>query len=129
MSATSGQSPRRGKILFADDEEIIRCSLALLLRMEGWQVLEAANGEEALMRARSEQPDVLLLDHRMPGLNGVEAYVRLKQEGLEIPTILVTAARDAEQLARSAGILHCLSKPFDFEELQAVLQAVLKEVS
>lgn len=119
------QRPHRGTILFADDEAVIRCALALLMRMDGWHVLEAADGDEALRLARAERLDVLLLDHRMPGLTGVEVYERLKHEGIKIPTVLVTAANDIEQLARCAGILHYLSKPFEFDQLQAVLQRVV----
>lgn len=114
----------RGKVLIVDDDELFRSSIALLLRMDRWQVVEAADGEEAVEQVRSERPDILLLDQRMPGLTGTEVYWHLRQAGIEIPAVLVTAANDAEHLARSVGIAHYLRKPFDFEQLQTVLKRV-----
>lgn len=114
----------RGKILIVDDDELFRSSMALLLRLDRWQVLEAVDGEEALEKVKAERPDILLLDQRMPGLSGTEVYRLLTQEGVEIPAILVTAACDAEHLARSVGMAHYLRKPFEFEQLQSALRNV-----
>lgn len=119
------QAAANRTILYAEDEAIIRFSLATRLRMDGWTVIEASSGEEALELAAARPPDILLLDNRLPGLTGVEVHQILRERSFTIPAVLLTATVDPRNLIRSAGIAHVLSKPFDYPELRALLAELL----
>jgi CheY-like chemotaxis protein len=111
------------RILAVDDDEDTRESLAMLLRLEGHQVLAAANGHQALDAALSESPDVVLLDISLPGLNGYEVSRRLKQRRPEKPPLVVAVSGYAENaaLGDEAGIDLHLIKPVEPSELRRVL--------
>jgi CheY-like chemotaxis protein len=120
--------PRR--ILVVDDSSLIREAATLALgTAAGWEVLTASTGEEGLGRAAAEQPDAVLLDVVMPGLDGV-AVAELLANGREtrgIPVLMLTAAdgaRDRERLRRLpvAGII---SKPFELEALAGQVASLL----
>ena len=106
------------KILIVDDDDDIRSVSALAARRLGaWEVLLAATGREALDLARSEQPDVILLDVMMPGIDGPAtlAMLRDQPDTREIPVIFLTAKvqrRDAENY-EELGALGVIFKPFD----------------
>ena len=76
-------------ILVAEDDVITRWDLREILEAHGYQVLEARDGEEALLLARERQPDLLLLDIKMPGVGGLEVAERLS--GSDIPIVFLTA--------------------------------------
>ena len=78
------------KILVIDDEPILRIILGRLENI-GYDVLTARTGEEGLDRFEKENPDLVLLDHWLPGINGDEVLRRIKEENLEIPVIIMTA--------------------------------------
>jgi DNA-binding NtrC family response regulator len=116
-----------GKILIVDDEESTRELLAHLIEMEGLTPLVASDGETALKMMRSETPDLLLVDYRMPGLTGLEVLRRAREVDKELPVILITgytAVRNAVEAMR-AGAYSCLAKPFNLDEvIQLVFQAL-----
>jgi AmiR/NasT family two-component response regulator len=102
------------RVLIAEDETIIRLDLRALLERAGFDVCaEARDGEEAVELARSEQPDVALLDVKMPRLDGIEAARRILDER-PIPIVIVTAYGEQELITRAveAGVFGYLVKPF-----------------
>lgn len=88
---------RKKKILFADDEANIRLLYREVFSSEGYQVLEAADGYEAVKKVQDESPDLVVLDIKMPGLHGLEVLERIRREKPEIPVILCTAYRHMEK--------------------------------
>jgi AmiR/NasT family two-component response regulator len=107
------------RILVAEDETIIRLDLKDLLERAGFEVCaEARDGEEAVELARSEQPDLALMDVKMPRLDGIEAARRILDER-PIPIVMLTAYGQQELVARAAeaGVFGYLVKPFREQDL------------
>ena len=104
-------------ILVVDDDESIRNLVAEILDLEGWQVITATNGREALDRIGESPPRVVLLDMRMPVLNGWDVARELHTRGMDLPIVVMTAAQDARQWAREVNAAAYLAKPFDLEDL------------
>lgn len=117
----------KGKVLIADDDDDTRAILAFLLVDEGWQVTEAQNGKEALEKVLSEKPDVLILDNRMPELTGAEVFQRLREQGINMPVVFITAFSDVEELASALGIKYYFRKPIDFSEVLVTIESVYEE--
>jgi two-component system alkaline phosphatase synthesis response regulator PhoP len=116
------------KILIVDDEEQIRELLREFLSGAGYEVALAANGEEALEVAQRERPDLILLDIRMPELDGVETCVRLKtnDKTRSIPIIIATAFGDTLAEALDAGADDFVNKPFQLEEIGLRIKSLLR---
>ena len=115
---TGGKEPS-GRILIAEDETIIRLDLRELLERAGFEVCaEARDGEEAVALARTELPDLALLDVKMPRLDGIEAAQRILDER-PIPIVMVTAYDEEELVLRAveAGVFGYLVKPFRESDL------------
>ena len=111
-------------VLVVDDERDIRSTVAEMLELEGYAVDEAANGADALVMVERHAPDVILLDMRMPVLDGWGFAAELRRRGRQIPIVVMTAARDAARWADEIAASGALSKPFAFEELlRAVREA------
>ena len=113
------------RILVAEDETIIRLDLRDLLRRAGFEVCaEARDGEEAVSLARSEQPDLAIMDVKMPRLDGIEAARRILDER-PIPIVMLTAYGQDELVARAveAGVFGYLVKPFREQDLLPAIQA------
>jgi AmiR/NasT family two-component response regulator len=107
------------RVLIAEDETIIRLDLKDLLQRAGFDVCaEAKDGQEAVELARSEQPDVAVLDVKMPRLDGIEAARRILDER-PIPIVMLTAYGQDELVARAieAGVFGYLVKPFREQDL------------
>jgi AmiR/NasT family two-component response regulator len=112
------------RILVAEDETIIRLDLKDLLERAGFEVCaEARDGEEAVALARSEQPDLALMDVKMPRLDGIEAARRILEER-PIPIVMLTAYGQDELVARAveAGVFGYLVKPFREQDLLPAIQ-------
>jgi len=111
-----------GKVLVIDDDPASRQLVARMLGKDGFQVLEAANGEEGIQLARSERPDVITLDVLMPGMDGWGVLSALKSEpGLaSIPVVMLTIT-DERNLGFSLGAAEYLTKPIERAQLSAVL--------
>lgn len=120
-------NPVKGKILIADDDDDNRILLSFLIQSEGWEVIEAQDGQEALEKAMKEQPNILLLDNRMPKLTGTKVYETLCEQGMKIPVILLTAYADVQELADSLGICSYLNKPYDLSRLMAMIDKCYEE--
>lgn len=115
-------------VFIADDESIIRLDLKEILESAGYDVVgEAARGDDALEMIRALQPDLALLDIKMPGLDGIE--VANKVQDLRTTVVLLTAfsQRDLIESARDAGVVAYLVKPFRSAELLPKLAALLNQ--
>ena len=110
-----------GRVLVVDDEEGIRVLCRVNLELGGYEVIEAADGVEALEMARSKRPDLIFLDIMMPRMDGWEVLEHLKEEAStsNIPVVLLTARTSEEDQIRGwgEGILEYLSKPFNPQRL------------
>ena len=108
-------------ILIVDDDERNRKLVRDVLEAAGLATIEARDGEEALNRARAHRPAVVLLDVRLPDLDGTEVVRRLKAapETAAIPVVAVTALRGAADELLAAGFDACLEKPIDAVALPA----------
>ena len=107
-----------GPVLVVDDDAPIREVVDALLSEEGYEVVTAADGAAALARLRERPPGLILLDLRMPGMDGwafARAYRR--SPGPHAPIVVLTAAREAAERAAQIGADGVLSKPFDLDEL------------
>ena len=114
-------------ILIVDDEPQIRRVLLTTLTSEGYAVVEAKSGDEALEKMRSERPDLVLLDTNMPGMSGLEACREIRRTS-DVPIIMVTV-RNTERdkvKALDAGADDYVVKPFGNEELMARIRAALR---
>jgi len=110
-------------ILVVDDDAALRRIVVALLTEEGYAVLEAPDGAAALARARAVPPSLILLDMRMPVMTGWEFAGRYRgQPGPHAPIICVTAAPDAAARGAQIAAAASLSKPFDLDELLAVVR-------
>jgi len=117
----------RARILAVDDDARIAASLRRALIYEGYDVTVAADGPSALMRAREQPPDLVILDIMLPGLDGIEVCRRLRAEG-DVPILMLTA-RDSTAdrvLGLDSGSDDYLVKPFAYEELLARVRALLR---
>jgi two-component system response regulator MprA len=119
------------RILLVDDEPALRQSVARSLRFEGYTVVTASDGREALDVVRSARPDALVLDVMMPRLDGLGVCRSLRAEGDRTPVLMLTA-RDAVQdtvAGLDAGADDYLAKPFAYDELLARLRALLRRTA
>lgn len=111
------------RVLFVDDDQDLRELVAAFLRSEGHDVATAAEGREALDLVARAMPDVILLDMRMPVMDGREFAARFhERHGPAAPIVVITASEDARARAEEIGAAAWLSKPF---ELDALLAAVI----
>jgi CheY-like chemotaxis protein len=108
-------------ILVVDDERDIRSAVAEMLALEGYDVDEAANGADALAAVDRRRPDLILLDMRMPVLDGWGFAAELRRRGSQIPIVVMTAARDAARWADEIAATASLAKPFGFDDLLRVV--------
>lgn len=114
-------------IMVVDDEKRLTSVVEAYLTQEGYHVLTASNGHEALARARQEKPDLIILDIMMPEMDGYE-FMRLHRKESETPIILLTAkvAEDEKVIGLELGADDYVTKPFRPRELIARVRAVLR---
>jgi two-component system response regulator MprA len=110
------------RLLVADDSETVLLMLQRRLEMEGYEVVTATDGFEALERLRnadSREPDVILLDAMMPNMSGIDVLEQLRGSGSKIPVLMISAHLDAQEpdRMRSLGASDCIPKPFEWEDL------------
>jgi DNA-binding response OmpR family regulator len=126
----SSGAPKR--ILVVDDEKPLRDILKLTLSCEGYEVLTAADGNEAMELARSMPFDLVVTDIMMPGKDGIETIIELRALNRELKIIAMSGGQpggtvDFLPLATSLGVSAVLKKPFESEQFINTLRAVLEE--
>lgn len=116
------------KILVADDDPLLQQLTSVVLRSEGFEVVQARDGGEAMERFLAERPDIILTDYEMPGVDGLEFMrrVRAVSGNAFIPMIMLTGSTESRLLQEStqAGAIEFLNKPFKPEELTCRIRAI-----
>jgi FixJ family two-component response regulator len=127
LPVSPGSSTSKPIVFVVDDDISVRESLELLIRCEGWQPEIFASAQEFLDRPRVLAPSCLVLDYRLPGLNGLELQKRVASERTDMPIIFITGHGDVPMTvqAMKAGAVEFLTKPFgDNVLLDAIRQAL-----
>jgi CheY-like chemotaxis protein len=120
------QHPTQHPILIVDDDPSILSTVSDILEFEGYPVATATNGAEALAALENVHPGLILLDMRMPVLDGWGFARELKDRGVALPILVMTAAQDASRWAQEIGANGYLSKPFQLMELLTAVQRYLE---
>lgn len=116
------------RILVVDDEPAIRRYLKTSLSAQGYEIAEAEDGESALVALKREQPDLLVLDLGLPGIDGLEVIRTLREAGSALPIVVVTVRSDeaGKVKALDLGADDYVTKPFGIEELLARIRTALR---
>jgi two-component system OmpR family response regulator len=119
------------RVLVVDDEPSIVDAVATSLSYEGFEVVTASNGRTALSLAQENPPDIMILDIMLPDLDGIEVTRRLRQDGIRVPVLFLTAKDSLEDKIRglTIGGDDYVTKPFSLSEVIARVKAVLRRVS
>jgi CheY-like chemotaxis protein len=129
MSEQASNTEALPTIMVVEDFEDNRFMMRRLLEMSGYQVLEAINGEEAVEIAKREHPHLILMDLSLPLLDGLAATRRIRQEAAlrDVPIVAVSAhdTADFHADALAAGCNDYVTKPIDFDQLEALLGKLL----
>jgi DNA-binding NtrC family response regulator len=120
---------KKVQVLIADDDRDINLMLSALMKKEGLVHMSVYDGESALQALPEVSPDMMLVDVRMPGMNGMEVLKQVREIDLNLPVVLITAFADipAAVEAMRAGAFDYLPKPFDHSEVIRVVRAALAE--
>ncbi len=115
------------KVLLVDDEAGIREMITEFLTMEGYQVLPASNGLEALNLFKKEKPDVAVVDIEMPKMNGLEFSKQVLNLQPNFPIIIISAyvEKYSKEYISQIGLKHILKKPINLQDLAALIQKVI----
>ncbi len=114
------------RVVIADDESIIRLDLKEILEGDGYLVVgEAARGDDALSMIRDHEPDLALLDIKMPGLDGIEVARAIKGTKTQVVLLTAFSQRSLIESARDAGVVAYLVKPFRSSEILPKLASIL----
>ncbi|QQS48690.1 MAG: response regulator [Acidobacteriota bacterium] len=112
--------------MIAEDSDDNRTALKLMLELHGYRVIEAVDGEEAVMRAHEDRPDIILMDISLPVLDGIAATDRIRRDPAcaNIPIIVISAYESdtiREESTRAGSTDYC-SKPIDFDRLKSLIE-------
>ena len=121
-------SAKDARVLVVDDEENIRELLSVSLKFQGYDVVTAANGPEALDICRTRRPDLLVLDVMMPGMDGFGLLKRLRDDGIVAPALFLSARDSVADKVNglTIGGDDYVTKPFSLEEVVARLEVMLR---
>jgi CheY-like chemotaxis protein len=111
-------------VLVVDDERDVRQLLSTYLNLQGFSVITASNGREALTRLGEVRPCLILLDLMMPVMDGLEFRQQQRQDPQlsHIPVVCLSAKHDAPDVARDLELVDCICKPFDIEDVAALVR-------
>lgn len=115
------------KVLIVDDDDQVRASLTKALRAEGYQVVSAADAQEARDAFVAEGPALLLLDLNLPTRNGWDVFEQLTSLDPFVPVVVITGRRDQRELAEAAGVGALFEKPLDVGRLLETIRTLLAE--
>ena len=115
-------------ILIVDDDDQLRKSFHKLLTEEGYRVRSAPSGEACLQLLSEDLPDLVILDHRLPGLSGLETFQRIHESDPKLPVIFMTAYGTTETAieATKLGAYDYILKPFDIPVMLAVIRQAIE---
>ena len=118
-------------VLIVDDDRAIRDSLERALSLDGYDVAVAPDGLSALRQVQAREPDVIVLDVMMPGVDGLALLRRLRGDGIDVPVLLLTARDGVDDRVRGldVGADDYLVKPFAMDELRARMRALLRRTA
>lgn len=119
------------KVLIVDDQNGIRVLLMEVFSNEGYETFQAGNGKLALEIVRRESPDLVLLDMKIPGMDGLDILKHIKQIDASIKVIMMTAYGELDMIkeATDLGALTHFTKPFDIDDLRQAVNAQLRSDS
>lgn len=119
------------KVLIVDDQNGIRILLMEVFGSEGYTTFQAANGKSALEIVTIEKPDLVLLDMKIPGMDGLEILKHIKEINPQIKVIMMTAYGELDMIkeATDLGALMHFTKPFDIDEMRVAVNMQLKDNS
>ena len=115
--------------MIVDDQKGVRRLLEELFKKEGWDVKVASDGQEAISKVEERLPDIILMDVKMPNMNGLEASQIILQAHDNVPIIMMTAYGEIEVVRKAldAGVKKCITKPFDIIVLRDMVNNLIKE--
>ncbi len=127
----TGERSRVTKILVVDDETALCEMIHIFLSRCGYEVLKASSGDEALQKVKDDEPSLVLLGIKMPGLDGLETLRRIKQKGNSTTVIMLTAVADknVKQKASDLGADDYIIKPVDLRDLQQSVQDAINRIA
>lgn len=127
LSLEGSLEASKGRLLVVDDEAIIRDVLARFFRRKGYSVSTAKNGKEALERVKKDRPHLMLLDIRMPEMDGFEVLKRLREIDREVAVMMITANTDLGEAQKTIELGACdyIVKPFHLDYLETTVMAKL----
>lgn len=116
-----------GKILIVDDQFGIRILLNEVMVREGYETYQAANGVQALEIVQNHAPDLILLDMKIPGMDGIEILKRVKKIDPDIRVIIMTAYGELDMIqeAKELGAITHFAKPFDIDDIRKAVRDYL----
>ncbi|KKO52592.1 response regulator [Paenibacillus sp. DMB20] len=119
------------KVLIVDDQNGIRILLMEVFSSEGYETFQAANGKTALDIVKKHEPDLVLLDMKIPGMDGLEILKHIKQMNPDIKVIMMTAYGELDMIkeATDLGALMHFTKPFDIDEMRLAVNMQLQDKS
>lgn len=125
-----GQVLSKKKVLIVDDQNGIRVLLTEVFSSEGYRTYQASNGKLALEIVKKESPDMVLLDMKIPGMDGLEILKRIKEINTQVKVIMMTAYGELDMIkeATELGALMHFTKPFDIDELRMEINHQLLEI-
>lgn len=119
------------KIMVVDDEMNVRHAVRLVLESEGYSVSEAANADDCWDKLQEQQPDLILLDIRMPGMAAVDLIKKVKESSRlrKIRIVYMTSVVGTKEVSKKLeGVIAAIEKPFKNEELLAVVRDALEHI-
>jgi DNA-binding response OmpR family regulator len=116
------------RILIVDDEPNVRLNFRTTLETEGYEVFEVSSGEEAIQLLAEHSFALAILDIRMPGMDGLELLAKMRENGIRVPAVIVTAYSDVPNAVKAMklGAIDFLQKPLRPEELRSIVNEILK---
>ncbi|MGI5920604.1 MAG: response regulator [Syntrophomonadaceae bacterium] len=117
----------KGNMLIVDDQKGVRRLLEELFKKDGWEVHMAADGREAIDQVDNFLPNIILMDMKMPNMNGLEASQKILEKHPGLTIIMMTAYGEMEVVKRAldAGVKKCVTKPFDIMNLRNIVNELV----
>ena len=116
------------RLLIVDDETNVRLNFRMTLETEGYEIFEARSGEQALQLLATHSFALAILDVRMPGMDGLELLAKMRESGIRVPAMIVTAYSDVPHAVKAMklGAIDFLQKPLRPEDLRSIVAEIIK---